>query len=109
MELDPTDPTPPFILGLWCYNVAGIGWMTRNLAATFFAEPPTATYQDSIDYHLKSHALEPNFKRNLYGLTLAYEAIGDKAKAKEFGQLTAAVKSIAARDEEIDQAVAKYT
>jgi hypothetical protein len=45
LELDPSDQTPPFLLGLWSYEVASIGWMTRKLAATFFAEPPTATYE----------------------------------------------------------------
>jgi hypothetical protein len=101
-ELDPSDPTPHFLLGVWSYEVANIGWITRKLAATIFAEPPTATFQEAIEHHLKCHAIDPKFKRNLAGLARAYKAAGDSAKSKEFAKLAIAVPSLTEKDREMD-------
>ena len=37
-----------------CFNFADMGWFTRNIAATVFASPPTATYDEvNIGVQLK--------------------------------------------------------
>lgn len=107
-ELDPADATAWFLLGVWCYEVANIGWLTRKLAATIFAEPPTASFDEAVEHHLKCHALNPQFKRNLQGLARAYKALSNAAKAKEFAKLAIACPSLTDGDREIDKEMAAY-
>jgi hypothetical protein len=34
--------------GRFAFSVASLSWMERKLAATFFATPPTATFDEAI-------------------------------------------------------------
>lgn len=43
-ELDPTDATPLFLLGNWCYEVAGIGWMVSKSIFFFFFRKKNAFF-----------------------------------------------------------------
>jgi hypothetical protein len=93
--------------GRFSFSVASLSWLERKAAATFFASPPEATYEDAIrDFEavckLKPEwfdnrlylakvgvwlfALDSNFPTN----SQAYLAKGDKKAAVE--QLKQAVK-----------------
>ena len=41
VRLNPVDATSRHLLGLWFYEVAGLSWATRRVAAALFAAPPT--------------------------------------------------------------------
>lgn len=60
-ELDPTDASCQHLLGLWCFSFADMGWITRRLAATIFASPPSCTYEEALVHFQKAEELEPNF------------------------------------------------
>ncbi len=62
------------MLGSWCYGVAEIfsDYLTRTAAATIFATPPQATYQEALSYFLKAEEIQ-EFLFNFFGDTHAAE------------------------------------
>ena len=106
-ELDDKDPTPQFLLGVWCYEVASIGWMTRKIAAAIFAEPPTATYEEALEHLLKCHELNDKFKRNIHSIVKTYQALNQTDKAKEYARLILEIPSIDEKSKQIDEQMRK--
>ncbi len=47
------DQTLNHLYGRWCYAVAGISWLERKLAATFFATPPESSYEEALKYFVQ--------------------------------------------------------
>jgi len=56
----PNDPTVKLALGQWSLKLAGIGFIERQVAKTFFAAPPQASYKDALHFFEESHALKPS-------------------------------------------------
>ncbi|KAK3718981.1 hypothetical protein QZH41_013147, partial [Actinostola sp. cb2023] len=46
IELNPTDPTCRYLLGVWCFTFADMPWYQQTLAAAIFATPPESSYQE---------------------------------------------------------------
>ncbi|KAL7558155.1 hypothetical protein ACA910_019525 [Epithemia clementina (nom. ined.)] len=46
-------------LGEWCFKVASIGMMERNVAKLLFGTPPQSSYQEALDHFQKAFALQP--------------------------------------------------
>lgn len=83
--LNPKDPTSCSLLGEWHYSVAGISGLTRSLAATLFATPPTATYAQALEYFLKAEAIEAGFwLKNQLNIAKCYIEVKDKESAKQW-------------------------
>lgn len=61
IELNPSDATSRHVLGVWCFTFADMGWVTRKLAATIFASPPTSSYEEALGHFQKAEELDPNF------------------------------------------------
>ena len=49
-ELAPQDHTIRHLLGRFCYEVAELSWWERKMAATLFADPPTASMEEAKDH-----------------------------------------------------------
>ncbi|KAJ8276900.1 hypothetical protein GJAV_G00069160 [Gymnothorax javanicus] len=82
IELNPKDATSLYILGFWCYAFAELPWYQRKVAAMIFASPPTATFEEALDFFLKAEAVDPNFySMNLLMLGKTYMMLGEKEKA----------------------------
>jgi tetratricopeptide (TPR) repeat protein len=77
------DPKIPHMLARWCMTVAGVGWVERKIAATFFAKVPTATFDEAIEYFLQAETLDPLFIRNYHFLAETYVKMGKKNEAKK--------------------------
>lgn len=54
LELRPDDPIPAHILGVWCYEVAGLSWVLRQVATALFGAPPTSSYDEALRYLMQS-------------------------------------------------------
>jgi len=86
-QLDPADATSRHLLGLWYYEVAGLSWTVRKLAAAIFASPPVGTYEDALAHFTAAEQIKPGFylkNRLLLGKT--YIAIKNRPAAREWLQ-----------------------
>jgi hypothetical protein len=60
-ELNPGDATAKHLLGVWCFEVAGLSWAMRKVAAAAFSEPPTATFDEAHEHFAAAERIEPGF------------------------------------------------
>ncbi|KAI1888833.1 hypothetical protein AGOR_G00172830 [Albula goreensis] len=82
IELNPKDATSFHILGFWCFAFAELPWYQRKVAAMIFASPPTATYEEALEFFLKAEEVDPNFySMNLLMLGKTYMMLKEKDKA----------------------------
>ncbi|KAL3859144.1 hypothetical protein ACJMK2_009376 [Sinanodonta woodiana] len=61
IKLNPKDATSLHSLGYWCFVFADMPWYQKKIASALFATPPTATYEEALDYFIKAEEVEPNF------------------------------------------------
>lgn len=81
-ELNPKDATSFHLLGYWCFSVAELPWLQRQLASTLFATPPVSSYEEALQYFLRGEEVEPNFySMNLLMLGKTYLRLNNKEKA----------------------------
>ncbi|XP_070708669.1 regulator of microtubule dynamics protein 1 [Pempheris klunzingeri] len=82
IRLNPKDATSLHILGHWCFAFAELPWYQRQVAAVVFSTPPTATYEEALEFFLKAEEVDPNFySKNLIMLGKTYMAMKDKERA----------------------------
>jgi len=82
IELNEKDAILHYILGRWFYGVYQLSWIERKLAATLFAEPPTATIKEAKDEFEVAELLAPDTnKSNQYYLAKCEYELGDTSKA----------------------------
>lgn len=48
-KLDPSDGTVSFLLGKLCFDLANLQGFKRLIAKTFYAEPPTSTFEEAFE------------------------------------------------------------
>lgn len=53
-ELKPNDPATLHLIGRWCYDVASIGWVSRQAAKVLFATPPESSYDEAYRFFAAS-------------------------------------------------------
>lgn len=100
-DLNPADGTALYCLGAWCYGLADLGWVSRKLASTLFATPPTSSYEDALAFFLKAEKVEPGFwNKNVLQISKTFEKLGDKAQAAKWAQVTLDRPVSNAEDEE---------
>lgn len=87
VQLDPSDANAQHLLGRWHHGVASMSWMTRKVASTLFAEPPTATYEEALALFQRAEETDPGFwKANRWMLAETYKALGKTAEAAEWAK-----------------------
>lgn len=85
IELNPSDATSRHLLGLWYYEVAGLSWTMRKVAAAIFAEPPTGTYAEAKEHFASAESIEPGFYvKNRLMLGKCCLQLNDKAGASSW-------------------------
>ncbi|KAI1711773.1 regulator of microtubule dynamics protein 1 [Ditylenchus destructor] len=84
IALQPKDFSLLHMRGRFSYSVAGLSWIERNFASTFFETPPTATYQDAVNDLLEVNRIKPDWIDNLFYLAKSYMRQGDKANAAKY-------------------------
>ena len=97
----PTDPSIQTALGQWCYKVASISWIERNVAKALFGEPPESSYEEALGYVVKSHELRASKKAALYA-GLCHAKLKAKGEAAEWLERCLALESVGESDVELD-------
>uniref|UniRef100_A0A0P4ZMJ9 Regulator of microtubule dynamics protein 1 n=2 Tax=Daphnia magna TaxID=35525 RepID=A0A0P4ZMJ9_9CRUS len=81
-ELNPKDATSFHLLGYWCFSVAELPWLQRQIASTLFAKPPVSSYEEALQYFLRAEEVEPNFySTNLLMIGKTYLRLKNREKA----------------------------
>uniref|UniRef100_UPI0000F21D85 regulator of microtubule dynamics protein 1 n=1 Tax=Danio rerio TaxID=7955 RepID=UPI0000F21D85 len=82
IQLNPRDATSIHILGFWCFAFAELPWYQRKVAAVIFGSPPTATYEEALEFFLRAEEVEPSFySKNLLMLGKTYMMLRDVQQA----------------------------
>jgi len=56
-RLAPKDDTVKAALGKWCWTIAQIGFVERQVAKVLFAAPPTSSYEEALGFLGQAYAL----------------------------------------------------
>jgi len=82
LAIDPTDTALLHSRGRFAYNVASLSWLERKAAATFFAQPPKATFEEAIADFLEVEKLRPeHWLENKLFIAKTYLAKDEKKEA----------------------------
>ncbi|KAJ8976753.1 hypothetical protein NQ317_019416 [Molorchus minor] len=92
IALNPTDPTLHHMLGRFKYEIAGLKWYERKVAAALFSEPPNATYPDALLHFLEAEKLA-NFEWKENKLMIAKCKIAE-SEYQEAGRVVGKSKSL---------------
>lgn len=85
VELNPEDATSWYILGEFAFGLAELPWYTRKIVATLFANPPSGTFEEALEYFEKAENLKNGFySMNYLMLGRCYYHLNNKEKAKEW-------------------------
>ena len=64
VAIAPNDMLMHHMYGRWCYEVAGLTWMEKKLAATFFGAPPESSYEEAMAALMKADQLKHQWISN---------------------------------------------
>eukprot|EP00795_Rhopilema_esculentum_P001226 gene1226-15596_t len=85
IELNPSDATSHYLLGVWFFTFADLPWYQRKLAATIFASPPSCTYEEAKSHFIHAESLDPGFyTANQLMLAKVCIRLGQKEEAKSW-------------------------
>lgn len=62
----PEDSSIQTALGQWCFKVAGISWIERNIAKALFGAPPESTYEEALGFFEASDSIRPSKKASYF-------------------------------------------
>jgi hypothetical protein len=118
IALRDTDPILHHALGVWCFEVSGLSWSSRQLAAAFFGTPPTSTYSEAIVHLTASEEISSSgrgvdvagkpvepFLSNRLKLAQSYLADGKKDEAREWLSKALELTPGAAEDETVPRQI----
>ena len=83
--MNPNDPTTIYVLGVWNFEFADLGTMTRSIANTVLAEVPKSDYNTALDLFLKAENIQPDFYiNNTLMIGKCYARLKKNDEAKPF-------------------------
>nr|CAD7586046.1 unnamed protein product [Timema genevievae] len=66
-------------------SITDMPWYQRQIARTFFATPPTSTYEEALQFFSKAEEVDPQFySQNLLMLGKTYLRINDLENARHY-------------------------
>lgn len=82
--INPYDASALHLLGRWCFDVANMSWVKRKVAATLFAEPPSASMEEAYSFFKRAEDINPGFwKANSVMLAKTCVAMGGEGRKEE--------------------------
>ncbi|KAL3270687.1 hypothetical protein HHI36_021215 [Cryptolaemus montrouzieri] len=113
ISIDPSDASLHHLVGRFCFEVAGLKWYERKVAATLYADPPKATYEEALEHFLEADKLiDYEWKENRLCTAKCYIALGKYKEALEWLDKADKVKPEEVGDDSVNQEVksllAKY-
>lgn len=77
-QLNPHDHITHHLLGRFCYEVSQLSWIERKMAATLFADPPSASLPEAIDHFVQAEKFKPDgWKENRLFIAKCHIGLGD--------------------------------
>jgi len=77
LALNPDDATLHHMLGRFSFESAGLKWYERKVATAFFAEPPSATFDEALEHFQEAEKLTKNeWKENKLLIAKCQIALG---------------------------------
>ncbi|KAJ8916674.1 hypothetical protein NQ315_000319 [Exocentrus adspersus] len=106
LALSPRDPSLHHMLGRFDFEVAGLKWYERKVAAALFSEPPNATYAEALGHFMEAERLA-NFewKENKLMIGKCKIATGDYKEAVEWLDKASNCKQGDGLDDKVDSEV----
>ncbi|KAK3925087.1 Regulator of microtubule dynamics protein 1 [Frankliniella fusca] len=87
IELDPTDGTVIYMVGMWYYAIADLAWYQKRVLEAIAGKPLPATYEEAFSYFKRAEEISPNFySLNLLMLGKCYHKLGDLDSAISYLQ-----------------------
>ncbi|XP_044762624.1 regulator of microtubule dynamics protein 1-like [Coccinella septempunctata] len=106
ISIDPADSSLHHMVGRFCYEVAGLKWYERKVAAALYADPPKATYEEALDHFLEADKIaDHDWKENQLCIARCYIALSKYKEALEWLDKAAKVQSTDAKDETVDEEI----
>lgn len=102
LAINPNEFSLLHMRGRFSYSIASLSWFERKAAATFFATPPEATYEDAIRDFSAVLKLKPDWLENMLFLAKCLIANGDKKKAVNILRKAAALDETTEDGEETE-------
>ena len=75
VAIDSNDRLLHYMYGRWCFEIASLSWIERQVAATFFTVVPKATYDDALSSFQTADSLKHDWKSNHCFLAKTYVAM----------------------------------
>ncbi|XP_059697322.1 regulator of microtubule dynamics protein 2 isoform X2 [Haemorhous mexicanus] len=101
IELKPQDPFLYYLNGRWCYSVAQLSWLEKNVAAALFGTPPTSTVEEALQNFLKAEEMHPGYSKcNYVYLAKCYKDLGQKNNALKCCDSALSILSVTNEDKE---------
>jgi tetratricopeptide (TPR) repeat protein len=83
LRMNPDDVLPYIILGIYNRQIAGLSWIERLFANTFFGDVPKGSYEEAIKMFNAALKLKPRVPLTTYQLSRVYRDMDDEKKEKE--------------------------
>lgn len=83
LKMNPKDILPYIILGIYNRQIAGLSWIERAFANTFFGDVPEGSYEEAIKMFNAALKLKPKVPLTFYQLSKVYRDMDDEKKEKE--------------------------
>ena len=83
LKMDPKQLLPYIILGMYYREVAGLSWVEKLFANTFFGKLPDGNYDESIQMFDKALEINPDIIITQYQLSKTYRQLGNEKKEIE--------------------------
>jgi tetratricopeptide (TPR) repeat protein len=78
IKMNPGDPIPYLIMGIFYRELAGLSWVERAFANTFLGHVPEGSYEDSEKMFKKALQINPNAITVMYNLSKTYRKMDRK-------------------------------
>lgn len=104
ISINPNDASLHYMLGRFDYEVAGLKWYERKLAAAVYGEPPNSTFEEACSHFLEAERLARfEWKDNKWMLAKCKIAMGEFKEAVQWLEKASRCKHGDGLDDKVDK------